>query len=76
MRPTDTLKSSRFNIDDVIRYGGLKLMSRKFDAKINGGSAPIIYSGVGALRAVFKIPFEIQIFNITIYRIYVVGGLK
>ena len=73
MRPIYTLKSSRFNIDDVIRYRGLKLLSRKFDAKIYGGSAPIIYSGGrrGAFRAVLKIPIEIHIFNITIYRIYV-----
>ena len=74
MRPIDTLKSSRFDIDDVIRYPGLKLLTRKFDAKILWGSASIIYSGDGAFRAVFKIPFEIHIFNITIYRIYVGGG--
>ena len=73
MTPIYTPKSSRFNIDDVIRYAGLKLMSRKFEAKINGDSAPIIYSGVGVLRAVFKIPFEIHIFNITIYQIYGMG---
>ena len=76
MRAIDNLKFSQFNIDDVIKYRGTKLLTRKFDAKIYGDSAPIIFSEGGAFRAVFKIPFEIQIFNITIYRIYVVGGLK